>query len=114
MCEVLGGALTGNGCATLERPIANGMFSLYVDPARVDPEGVFPDEVLRYVAYVKRAKAAQPGGETLVPGEPEQRTRARRLADGIPLVDETWASLIETARPLGVDLTSIEFASTAR
>src|SRR5471032_1198294 len=45
MCEILGGALTGNGCASLDRPSANGMFSLYVDPARIDPAGFFPAEV---------------------------------------------------------------------
>jgi uncharacterized oxidoreductase len=114
MCEVLGGALTGNGCTRPERRIANGMFSVYVDPAQVDPEGLFPTEVLRYVSYVKQAKAAQTGDETLVPGEPEQRTRAQRLANGIPLAGETWASLVETARSVGVDLSPIEQAAPAR
>ncbi len=112
MCEILGGALTGNGCTTAERRIANGMFSLYVDPARVDPQGVFPDEVLRYVSYVKQAKAAHAGDETLVPGEPEQRTRAQRLAQGVPLAHETWTSLVETARDLGVNTQSIELVAT--
>ena len=103
MCEILGGGLTGNGCTSADRRIANGMFSLYVDPGRIDPQGVFPDEVLRYVDYVKRAKAARPGEETLVPGEPEQRMRAERLAQGVPLSRETWLSIVETARGVGVD-----------
>jgi uncharacterized oxidoreductase len=113
MCEVLGGALTGNGCTRPERRIANGMFSVYVDPAQLDPQGLFPDEVLRYVSYVKQAKAAQAGGETLVPGEPEQQTRAQRLAKGIPLARETWASLVDTARCVGVDAGPIERAARA-
>lgn len=108
ICEVLGGGLTGNGCTTTERRIANGMFSVYIDSTRVDPQGLFPEEVLRYVKYVKQAKPAQSGDETLVPGEPEQRTRARRLAEGIPLARETWDSLIETARGTGVDVGSIQ------
>jgi len=37
MCELLGGSLTGNGATGLGRRFANGMFSLYVDPARVAP-----------------------------------------------------------------------------
>jgi len=113
MCEILGGALTGNGCTRPERRIANGMFSVYVDPAQVDPQGLFPDEVLRYVSYVKEAKAAQAGRETLVPGEPEQQTRAQRLANGIPLAGETWASLVETARGVGVDPGPIQRAARA-
>jgi len=36
ICELLGGALTGNGATALNRPFANGMFSIYVDPKRVD------------------------------------------------------------------------------
>src|SRR6266446_579615 len=85
MCELLGGALTGNGCASLERPSANGMFSLYVDPTRIDPDGFFPEEVVRYVGHVKSAAPARPGEAILVPGEPEQASRTKRLRDGVPL-----------------------------
>lgn len=104
MCELLGGALTGNACATPGRPFANGMFSIYIDPVRVDPQGMFPAETLRYVDFVKAAKAVPPATETLLPGEPEARTRARRLADGVPLPRETWDLLLQTARDLGVNV----------
>jgi uncharacterized oxidoreductase len=103
MCEILGGALTGNGCASLDRRMANGMFSLYVDPARIDPDNFFPEETMRYVAYVKQAKAAPPAKETLVPGEPEQRMRAQRLTDGVPLTEETWTLFLSAARDVGLD-----------
>ena len=78
MCELLGGALTGNSCATPGRPFANGMMSIYIDPQRLDPEGMFPPEVVRYMDFVKAARPAPPASETLLPGEPEARTRARR------------------------------------
>jgi uncharacterized oxidoreductase len=103
MCELIGGGLTGNGCVQPGRRFANGMFSIYIDPERVDPEGLFPGEAARYVAYVRGARPAPPATETLLPGEPEARTRAQRLADGIPLPDETWSLLLETARSVGVD-----------
>ena len=36
MCELLGGALTGNGvCGPTDRPFANGMFSLYAAAGRL-------------------------------------------------------------------------------
>jgi len=104
MCELLGGALTGNGCATPGRPFANGMFSIYIDAARIDPSGMFPAETLRYIDFVKAAKAAPPASETLLPGEPEARMRKKRLAEGVPLPRETWGSLLDTARSLGVNL----------
>jgi uncharacterized oxidoreductase len=103
MCELLGGALTGNGCASPERPFSNGMFSLYVDPARLDPDGLFPEEVRRYIAHVKAAKTAAPFTETLVPGEPEEHSRRTRSEKGIPLPEETLGLLLDTARSLGVD-----------
>jgi uncharacterized oxidoreductase len=108
MCELLGGALSGNGAVAPGRRFANGMFSFYVDPARIDPDGMFPREVARYVAFVKEAKPAEPGGEILLPGEKEERTRAQRLAQGVPLTEETWTLLLDAARGVGVDVGRFE------
>lgn len=108
MCEILGGALTGNGCSAPDKRFSNGMFSLYVDPARLDPEALFPEEAIRYIAYVKQAKAAPPNEETLVPGEPEERTRAERLTHGVPLAEETWRFLLEAAQSVGLDQSAIQ------
>ncbi|MFM8745048.1 MAG: hypothetical protein ACKOED_00035 [Aestuariivirga sp.] len=38
----------------------------------------------------------------LLPGEIEQRTRARRLAEGLPVDDETGRRIMKTAATLGV------------
>ncbi len=103
MCELLGGALTGNGASNLDRRWQSGMFSFYIDPARLDPGAFFPDEVARALAFVKSSKPAQPDGEVLVPGEPEQRSRADRMAHGIPLPDDTWTALVKIAQEVGVN-----------
>jgi uncharacterized oxidoreductase len=108
MCEILGGSLTGTGAAQTERKWANGMLSFYVDPARIDPTGFFPEDVARYVDFVKSARPATPGGEVLVPGEPEERMRAQRLREGIPLPDDTWSAIIEAARKIGLDEVRIQ------
>jgi len=102
ICEVLGGALSGTGCTTPGRRIANGMFSVYIDPAVVDPAGMFSDDVLRFVDFVKKAKPIPPITETLVPGEPELRMREERLQTGVPLPQETWRSLLDAARLAGM------------
>lgn len=101
MAELLGGALTGTGATLPGRPFANGMFSFYVDPKRIDAENFFAGEVARYVAFVKSSRPIQIDGEVLVPGEPERRMRAAR-ASGVPLPDNTWAAILGTARALGV------------
>jgi uncharacterized oxidoreductase len=107
MCELLGGSLSGNKATGHHAGSAgfrsNGMLSFYVDPKAVDPEGVVPADVARYVAYFKDAKPATPGGEVLIPGEPERRTREERLKNGVPLPGDTWASIVAAAREVGVD-----------
>ncbi len=39
-----------------------------------------------------------PDGEILMPGEPEARTRARKLREGIEIDDTTWSQIVATAR----------------
>jgi uncharacterized oxidoreductase len=103
MCEIVGGALTGNGASQPEQPWSQGMFSFYVDPGQVDPENFFPTEVTRFVHYVKDSRPVATAEPVLIPGEPESRNRAERRANGISLPDDTWSALIEIARAAGVD-----------
>jgi hydroxycarboxylate dehydrogenase B len=118
MCELLGGSLTGMKAtgaegAAQDRFRGNGMLSFYVDPKVVDAEDIFPPDVARYVAYFKSAKPAAAGGEVLIPGEPEEHTRQQRLRDGVPLPDDTWASIIDAARAVGISERRIQAVSAA-
>lgn len=101
MCELLGGSLSGTGATKPSKHFANGMFSLYVDPAQVAIEEIFDADVARYVAYVKSAKPAQGVDAVLVPGEPEDIARADRLAHGLPISDDAWQSIVTCAQRLG-------------
>jgi LDH2 family malate/lactate/ureidoglycolate dehydrogenase len=56
------------------------------------------DELFRKVKSVPTAAGFS---EVLVPGEPEMRARAKRLVDGIPVAEDTWARLQSTADELG-------------
>jgi uncharacterized oxidoreductase len=112
MCEILGGSLTGNGATDPKRGrFANGMLSFYIDPRVFDPSGFFPKDIAKYVEFVKSSRPASAGDEVLVPGEPEARMRAKRLAEGVPLPDDTWAALVETARSVGLDERRIQQAT---
>ena len=102
ICELLGGSLTGNGATEPDRKFANGMFSLYLDPSQVDPSHVFDADMTRYLDWFRQAKAA-PGEAIVTPGEPERAQRAKRGASGVPLSDEAWASIVATARSVGVN-----------
>lgn len=105
VCELLAGALTGGGCSgpVKERGrIANGMLSVFLSPKHFGDEAAFRRAAEDYIAWVKSCRPAEPGGEVLAPGEPEARLRAERLAKGVPLQPDTWESILQCARRLGV------------
>jgi uncharacterized oxidoreductase len=104
MCELLAGALTGSGtCGPGQRRFCNGMLSIYMSPGYFGSEEAFAQEARAYLDFFKSARPATPGGEVLLPGEPERRTRAKRLAEGVPLQDEVWASLCALGAEHGLD-----------
>jgi uncharacterized oxidoreductase len=104
-CELLAGALTGSGCAGPEqRVIANGMLSFYIDPSALGLAETMTLEAQRYLEWIKATRPAEPGGEVLLPGEPERRKRVERLRDGIPLPEDGWASICDTARAAGLSI----------
>ena len=109
MCEILAGALTGGGCARPDQAhLANGMLSIYMDIAAFDAGAGFAAEVARYIDYAKSARPIVAGGDVLMPGEPEQRNREQRGAEGIPLQDSAWQSIVETAADVGLDQQAVD------
>ena len=55
----------------------------------------------RYLDWFQQAKAI-PGESIMTPGEPERAARAKRALSGVPLLGETWASIVAAARSVGV------------
>ena len=103
MCELLAGALTGGGCGEAGRKtLENNMLSILLDPARFGTEALLWPEIERYVAFVRSARTAPGHDRIRLPGEPEEETRARRRAEGIPLPTRVHTSLALTADSLGL------------
>ena len=48
----------------------------------------------------------------LIPGDPERKMRAERTKNGVPLPDDTWAAIVNTAREVGVSEASIQRAAS--
>jgi hydroxycarboxylate dehydrogenase B len=108
ICELLGGALTGTGATGPNRRFANGMFAVYVDPRVVDPANFFDREMSRYIDYFKHTRPEAGVDAVLIPGEVEAKMRAERSTNGVPLPDDTWAAIVNTAREVGVSEASIQ------
>jgi uncharacterized oxidoreductase len=104
ICELFAGAFTNSGCCGPENRInANGMLSFYINPSALGLAQTMAAEARTYLDWVRSARPAKPDGEVLLPGEPERRRRVQRMAEGIPLPDDGWASLCETARAANID-----------
>jgi len=103
MVEMLAGALTGGGCSRLGVPrLEQAMFTITIDPRKFQSEDTFAGEVRQYIDFVKSSRTVTPGGEILMPGEPEERCRAARTANGIELDEMTWNQITEVAKSLNV------------
>jgi len=111
ICELLGGALTGTGATSANRRFANGMLAFYIDPKVVDPANVFDGEITRYTDFIRATKPVAGVDQVLVPGDTERRMRTERTANGVPLPDDTWAAIVNTAREVGVSEASIQRAT---
>jgi uncharacterized oxidoreductase len=110
ICELLGGALTGTGATAPNRRFANGMLAFYVDPKVVDTSNFFDGEIARYVDFIRETKPVAGVDQVLIPGDPERKMRAERTKNGVPLPDDTWAAIVNTAREVGVSEISIQRA----
>jgi len=107
--EMLAGALTGGSCSNPQtRHVANNMLTILMDPAAFQEYEDFAREVERFIAFVKTSDKAAPGGDILMPGEIEERTKERRLRDGIELDDNTWQQIIEACQSLSIFQSSID------
>lgn len=104
--ELFAGLFSGGGASNPANAgrLANGMLSIYLDPKVFQDQGEVAAEIHRFVEWVKSSEKATPGGEILMPGEIEERTKRQRLRDGIELDENTWKSLVDTGKTLGVEV----------
>lgn len=105
-CDILAGALTGGGTFLPERlsakTIVNNMLTIIVEPSAVGDRGAFERDVAAYTAWVKSSPPGEGFEEVMVPGDPERKSAAKRLAEGVPIDDRTWEELLNAARSIGM------------
>jgi ureidoglycolate dehydrogenase (NAD+) len=104
MVEVLCGVLAGAG-ARVEGGIRNiGHFHLAIDPERTVGRDAFASVLGRLLADLRAIPPAAGFDEVLVAGDPEDRSRAQRERDGIPIEPALWAKLTALSGELGVSV----------
>jgi uncharacterized oxidoreductase len=101
VCELLGAALTGGETTRpanlhIKHAIWNNMLSIVFDPARIGSASMFAEEFEAYIDWVQSARLAEGSEEILLPGEPEERSRAARR-ELLPVDEETLQQLDQSA-----------------
>jgi ureidoglycolate dehydrogenase (NAD+) len=111
MFETLSSIMAGNGLLTpfllggdKPRPGAQNSVVAAIDIAAFTDVAGYKQEIDRLIAGIKGLPTADGFSEVLVPGEIENRVRAERTANGIPLPEGTVVHLRQAALELGVPL----------
>ena len=106
ICETLAGAFTGGGVFGPEQMaqgrIINNMLSVLIDPDAFGHREAFEAEVDKFTAWVKASPPAPGVEEVMVPGDPERKSKAERLANGVPIDDTTFEELLAAGEAVGL------------
>lgn len=105
MCELLGAALTGGQTIAprheRDNSAINSMLSIVIDPDALGGRAALVAEATEFLDYVRTAARRSGFDEVLIPGEPEERSRAGRAA-AIPVDATTVDQLRWAARTAGI------------
>jgi LDH2 family malate/lactate/ureidoglycolate dehydrogenase len=82
----------------------SGTFIWAVDAGLFREAEAVAKETDAVVAQVRAVPPAPGFAKVLTPGEPEVLAAERRAREGIPIPEDTWAAIDQTARELGVEL----------
>jgi len=103
LVEILGGILSGVD-STVEQPNINGLCLIAINPEPFCGLSHFRRLMTKLSDYMTSTPPAPGYTEVLMPGALDFRTRRQRLADGVPVAEETWRQIVETARKVGVEI----------
>lgn len=116
LVEILAGALTGAAVANdignmyddFSKPQNVGHWMVAMDVSRFLPLEHFLATMDALVATAHGVAPAPGNARVLVPGEPEELTRAARIAEGVPIPAATAAELAELGRAAGIPFPEVQ------
>jgi uncharacterized oxidoreductase len=101
MVEIMGGIMAGQD-ATVDQPGFNAFSLIAIDPDAFCGAEQFTEHVNRLCAYHMSAAPAPTFREVVVPAVYDFRMRDKRLAEGIPVDENVWQTVIRAAARVGV------------
>lgn len=106
MADMFGSLLAGSETMA-EPPHTAGTFMLAIKIDAFRPLAEFVQAADRRFDQIKGVPPAPGVKEVLIPGEPELRCKAQRMAEGVPVPEETWNRIVATGKKYGVDVEKI-------
>ena len=105
--ELLAGILSGGGTCRPEThhendTILNNMFSVILDPNRFAGSEFFQSELNLTVKHVTSSPPMNPAEPVLIPGDPERANISKREIEGIPIDENSWAIVVNSAESVGL------------
>ena len=111
ICELLGGGLAGewtmSDVSKQKDMTVNHMLTFIIEPDIFGGVANFRREVEGMSDWLHSSAPAAGVDRVRLPGEPERESKVERLAAGIPVDDQSWAGICDSARRAGVDEASI-------
>ena len=111
LCAVLGGGAMSTEVGSIRvrgKLVRVSQTFIAIDVARFMPVEEFTARIEKLVALMKSVRAAPGYDEVLVAGDPEWRTEAQRLQNGIPIEDGNWKTLCGSAAKVGVPVPPVQ------
>lgn len=107
LVEILSGILAGTD-STVKHDGINGVCLMAIDPEAFCGTERFIELMDTLCKHMTRTPPAPGYTEVVMPGTLDFRMRKKRLAEGIPVAEETWQQILDVARRVGakIDLPS--------
>jgi hydroxycarboxylate dehydrogenase B len=102
LVELMATILAGE--SSVESRPGNGVTFLLFHPTLLVSPKVSANNLIELANYIKSSRPNKEGRDVLLPGEPEQQTRAKRLRDGIEIEPATWSAILAVAASLNVNI----------
>ena len=106
ICELLGGGLAGEWTMQdVDKQadmIINHMLMFIIDPAVFGGAEKFQAEVEGMSTWLRESSPAEGYDKVRLPGDPECESMSKRMADGVPIDEQSWAGIIKSAEIAGM------------
>ena len=112
ICELLGGALAGHWTMQPKSDrdagaAINNMLSIVINPDALGGRAAYEAEAEAMIAYIRTTAPAVGVDRVRLPGDPEREMMAARLAGGILIDDNSWASILRAGASVGLDESAV-------